>query len=113
MKFIIGKKSFSKKQITKHRIKKYAVLSVIIIILIGLLSYLMQPAIRNKMFASETSLLIGFSMILGVIMGVFSVWLNKKFDSFFNNYDYKIGIAVAGDKGERMVFEELKKNFRW
>lgn len=109
MKIITSEKSYSKKQIRKHRITKYSIVSALILIFIILLLYSIQHLKTEQTLINVNSLLIIFSMTLGAVVSLVSLWLFKKIDSFLIKTDIKIGIAMAGDKGEVMVFKELNK----
>lgn len=109
MKVVVSEKSYSKKQIRKHRITKYSVVGALILLFITFFLYSIQPLINGTKLINVNSLLIIFSMTLGAVASLVSLWLFRKIDSFLNKTDIKIGIAMAGDKGEMMVFEELNK----
>jgi len=51
-----------------------------------------------------------FFVILGIFLGFFIVWANRKIDNYLININREIGISREGDKGERLVYLELIKS---
>lgn len=109
MKIIASEKSFSKKQIRKHRIIKYSTFFIVFLSAIIYLLFFFKSISNNPNFFNPFVLLVISSAMAGVLFWAILRWLWKKFDLFLNKTDVSIGIAMAGDKGESMVFEELKK----
>jgi len=109
MKVINSKKSFSQKQIRKNKTKKYSFIIVLLIIFVISMKYSILPLFNGWKSLSASSLAVLFYMTFGAVACLFFVWLYKRLDSFLDNTNAKIGIAMAGDKGEKMVYEELDK----
>lgn len=109
MKTIVSEKSFSKKQIKKHKIKKYSVFISVFLTAIVLLYFCYKSLSNDLNRLNPIVLLQVFSMIAGVFLYVIVKWLLKKLDNYIDNIDINLGVAMAGDDGEVQVFEELKK----
>lgn len=109
MKIIASERSFSKKQIKKHRIKKYSVFISVFLTAIVLLYFCYQSLNNDPNRFSPIVLIQVSSMIAGIILYLICKWLFGKLDSYIDRIDINLGKAMAGDKGEVMVFEELKK----
>lgn len=109
MKIVASEKSFSKKQIKKHRIKKYSVFISVFLIVIVLLYFCYKSLSNDPNRFNPIVLIQVFSMIVGALLYVLFKWLFGKLDTYIDNIDINLGVAMAGDKGEVMVFEELKK----
>jgi hypothetical protein len=109
MKIVVSEKSFSKKQIKKHRIKKYSVFIIVFVAAIILLYFSSQSISKDPNRFNPITLLIVISAIMGALLWILFRWLFKKLDTYIDNIDVNLGIAMAGDDGEVKVFEELKK----
>lgn len=109
MKIVASKKSFSKKQIKKNRIKIYSVFIIVFTASIVLLYFCQQSLSNDPNRFNPIVLLEVSSMIAGVILYIIFKWLFKKLDAYIDKIDINLSIAMAGDAGEMVVFEELKK----
>lgn len=107
MKVVISKKSFSEQQLRKNRIIKYAVITIILIVLVFLIKYVVSPLFNIQVWLKADSWVILFLMLLGVITCLMSQGLFNVLDSVFCGVNKNIGISMAGHEGEQKVFKEL------
>ena len=109
MKVVVTKKSFSRKQTLKNKAKQYIIFVGLSASSISMFLWGIQRLIKDDKWLDVNSMLIVISITLGAIISLVMAWLIKRFDYFFDKLDVKIGIAMAGDQGERMVYDELNK----
>ena len=105
MQIIKGDKSYSKTIIKKNFIEKYLVVTLLFLLAIISFVYYFQ---KFKIPDSE-SFVILFSMILGMLMSIFLVWIFRILNKFFDKKDNNISKAKFGDDGEQKVLNKLEK----
>lgn len=106
MNFFKKEISYSKQKIKYNVLKQWifyvVYFSVSLFILLYFFKYL-------KLSLDQSSLLIAVSMILGVILGLITVWINKFTNDFFLKTDIEKSIARKGYEGEKRAYLELIK----
>jgi hypothetical protein len=104
MQIIIGDKSYSKKIIQKNLIEKYFLIgSLFLFAVIYFIFFISKAKIPNP-----ESFVILFSMILGMLIALFYIWMFRKLDKILNKKDNNINKARAGEAGELAVLNKLK-----
>lgn len=97
--------SYSKQKIKNNLLKQRIFIFCCIIYIIFFILY-----IKNTSFPKdENSLLIMFSMLLGLLIGLLLVWVNNITDSFFKKTDSEIDKGINGRDGEDKTYLSLIK----
>ncbi len=105
MQIIKGNKSYSKKIIRKNSIEKNLLMGLLLLFATVYLVYFFQWL----EIPDSESFIILFSMILGMLMSLFLVWLFKILNKFLDKKNNNINKAKLGDDGEEKVISKLKK----
>ncbi len=106
MNFLKKERSYSKQKIKDNVLKQWIFYVVCFSVSVFLLLYLFKYL---RLSFDQNSLLIAVSMILGVILGLITVWVNKFTNDFFLKTDNKKNIARKGYEGEKKVYLKLIK----
>jgi hypothetical protein len=109
MKVIAKNISYSQTQIKRNVTKKYIIFSVILIFSVVLLKYSFYSLTKSRGWLDEKFISLIIGLIFGIFVGLIIPRLSNKLDSFFDKIDLEINIAKAGDKGEKLIYEELDK----
>lgn len=105
MQIIKGDRSYSKLIIRKNFIEKYLLTSLLLMFAaISFIYYFQKFEIPDS-----ESFIILFSMILGMLMSLFFVWIFGILNKFLDKKDNNISKAKLGDDGEREVLNKLEK----
>lgn len=97
--------SYSKQKIKNNLLKQRIFIFCCIVYIIFFALY-----IKNTSFPrNENSLLIIFSMLLGLVIGLLLVWVNKITDRFFKKTDLEINKGIDGRDGEEKTYLSLIK----
>lgn len=107
MKIIRSEKSYSKQQIKKYKIINYTVAIGCLVIAIFLLVYVLPLVAREQKLLNPMSFFILFLIIIGMILCLTLQLIIKKFNTFFDKNDDKIGIGEAGKEGEEAIEKKL------
>jgi hypothetical protein len=106
MNFFKKEISYSKQKIKDNILKQWIFYVVYFSVTLFLLLYsfkYLRPSFDQE------SLLIAFSMILGIILGLIIVWVKKFTNNFFLKTDIEKSVARKGYEGEKRVYLELIK----
>ncbi len=106
MNFFKKEKAYSKKKIKDNLLKQWIFSVVYFSVVVFLLLYSFKYL---RISLDYNSLLITVSMILGLILGLVTVWVNKFTNNFFLKTDTEKSIAKKGYEGEKRVYLELIK----
>lgn len=109
MKVVNRNISFSKKQIRKNSIIEFSVLFGGLAVCIVLLRYFLQLIIEDKSWLDVSFVMFAVGTIAGLVIAFILFKSINKLNFFLNNIELKTDIARAGDTGERLVYDELKK----
>ena len=105
MKLIKGDKSYSKELIIKNSLEKHIFTGFMILLAIVYLAIFVR---RFEALNSE-SFIILFSMLLGVLLFAFFLWMNKLLNRFLDKKDSNINVARFGEEGEKKILNKLEK----
>lgn len=97
--------SYSKQKVKNNLLKQWIFIFCSIIYIICSF-YILK---NIKLSYDKNTFLIIFSMTLGLILGVFLVWINKIVDNFFKKTDLEINKGKKGNKGEEDVYLKFIK----
>lgn len=97
--------SYSKQKIKNNLLKQWGFVLCCVVYVV----FFVYMSKNIKIVNDENSFLIIFSMILGLFLGVFFVWVNNIVNNFFKKTDSEINKAKKGDKGEVDVYMKLIK----
>ncbi|NCC70913.1 NERD domain-containing protein [bacterium] len=106
MNFFKKEISYSKQKIKDNILKQWIFYVVYFSVSIFLLLYCFKYL---RLTLDHDSLLIAVSMILGIILGLIIVWVNKYTNDFFLKTDIGKNIARKGDEGEKVAYLKLTK----
>jgi hypothetical protein len=109
MNIVVGQKSFSKKQVQRNSIEKYGVIAFLFIIFVVLIKYSVFPLVKDQAWLNVNFWVVTILLTIGFVFCLAEQKLIKTFDLFLDNKNNKIGRGKAGDEGETMVLNELKR----
>ncbi len=105
MKIIRHGTSYPKKLIRRNLIEKNFLIGFMLLFSISYLFF----SFKNINTPNAESFVILFSMLLGVLLCLFCIWILRKIDQFFIRTENNLGKARAGNEGEKVVCDELKR----